>query len=688
KAKVKLGSHTFKSIADTIKVWTSSPNGNKDTFNFFDTLIVIKKPTPPPTASAGADRDMCFGTSTKVGTTGLTGHKYSWTSNPAGFTASGFNAVVSPTVTTTYKLVITNTATGCFGEDSVVVTVLSTPTVTMDTAKAICIGDSVQIGPAIVEPTYSYYWTSTPAGFTSNDANPYVKPGTTTKYKLTVSNINLCTAVDEVEVSVNPLPYAFSGVDKSVCKGQSTQIGWSPTTGNSYSWRSIPAGFSSTSSNPTVTPTADTTKYIVKVTNASGCVNEDEVMVTISPLPVANAGADTNICVGKSAKIGAASQTGYTYSWTSRPAGFTDFAANPTVSPKVTTTYKVLTRNANGCTSEDSVTVRIVAPPVAEAGAAKEICAGETVSIGTAAVSGVMYSWTSTPAGFTSTDAVVNVSPTVNTTYKVVATNATGCTSQSQVTVSIKPVPVANAGTAKSICPGVATQIGAAAVNGYSYSWTSVPAGFTSADANPTVSPNVTTTYKLVVTGAEGCKAESQVTITAALPQSNFTVKASGLKVDFKAVNTTYKKYEWNFRDGSFDTGATVTHTFPASGNFRVTLKVTHPDGCLSSTDSVITISGVGINRVETPVSGINIYPNPFTTGTTLCYTLQKRAQVNITLLDVTGKQIAELVNNTLPGGDYTQQVNADYYKLKPGIYFIQMQVDGAASTRKIMKVE
>lgn len=689
RAKVKLGSHTFQSTADTIKVWTSLPNGNKDTLNVFDTMLVIRRPTPPPTPSAGTDRDMCYGTSTKVGTTGQPGHKYSWTSNPAGFTGTGFNAVVSPTVTTTYYLTMTNTATGCSGIDSVVVNVMAAPTVAMDTVKSICKGDSVQVGPSVIEQTYSYYWTSTPAGFTSNNPNPYLKPSATTTYKLTVSNINLCTATEEVVVTVNNLPNAFGGADKNICKGESVQIGWSPVNGETYSWRSIPAGFTSSTSNPTVKPTADTTKYILTVTNASGCKSEDEVLVTITPMPVADAGADAQICAGASAKIGAAAVPGQTYSWTSRPAGFTDFAANPTVSPKVTTTYKLVARNSNGCTTEDSVTVTIVAPPVADAGAAKAICAGESVSIGTTAANGVTYSWTSVPAGFTSTDAMPVVSPTANTTYKVVATNATGCTSESQVTVTIKPVPVADAGTAKTICPGIPTQIGTAAVTGNTYSWTSVPAGFTSADANPTVSPMVTTTYKLVVTGAEGCKAESQVTITAALPTSNFTAKTSGHKVEFKAANKTYTKYVWNFRDGSRDSsGPELTHTFPADGNFRVTLTVTHPDGCTSSTDSTIKVDAVGIDPVETAVADVRIFPNPFSSATTLTYTLQKRAQVNITLLDVTGKQVAQLVKSTLPGGDHSLSIKADDYKLKAGIYFVQIQVDGAASTRKIMKVE
>ena len=687
KAKVKLGSYTFGNTADTIKVWSSLPNGNKDTVPFTDTVVIIKKPTTPPLANAGDDQAICSGTTVKIGTTGVPGHKYSWTSDPPGFTSVSFNPNVTPTVSTTYKLVIYNTASGCTGEDSVFIQVKPVPSAVLDSAKTICKEDSVQIGPT-PDANLIYSWSSTPAGFSSTIANPYVKPSVTTTYKLTIMDTGGCSITYPVEVKVNPLPVAVAGVDKVVCKGTTVLLGRSANANETYSWRSIPAGFTSTQSNPTLIPKNDTTVYILRVTNPTGCFSEDEVTVVVTSPPVANAGADTTICIGKSIKIGSNFENGVSYSWSSRPSGFVDYSASVTVSPKVTTTYKVTARNSNNCTSQDSVTITVVPLPTVNPGSNKRICMGETVTLGPTAVNGMTYSWTSTPAGFTSTDAQISVSPTENTTYNVVASNQYGCTANGQVTVTIKPSPTAKAGTDKDICPGAPIQIGETPLSNLTYSWTSIPAGFTSTSANPTVNPTTTTTYKLMVTDTSGCKAEDEVIVVVAMPTADFTVPSTSLNATFKATTASFLKYEWKFGDGNTDTGRVVSHTYPQAAQYKVRLTVYKTDSCSITKDSFVTIGTVGINQPEKPVSDISIYPNPFTSSTTLSYTLFKRAQVNIILTDITGKQVAELVNKVQANGDYKQEINADTYKLKPGIYFIQMQEEGAGTTRKIMKLE
>jgi hypothetical protein len=66
----------------------------------------------------------------------------------------------------------------------------------------------------------------------------------------------------------------------------------------------------------------------------------------------------------------------------------------------------------------------------------------ESTQIGSAAVSGSTYSWTSAPAGFTSTAANPTVTPLVTTTYTVVETiTATGCTDTNSVVVTVNPLP-------------------------------------------------------------------------------------------------------------------------------------------------------------------------------------------------------------------------------------------------------
>jgi hypothetical protein len=76
---------------------------------------------------------------------------------------------------------------------------------------------------------------------------------------------------------------------------------------------------------------------------------------------------------------------------------------------------------------------------IAAAGSDQTINYGSSATIGAAAISGSTYSWVSSPAGFTSTDANPTVSPTTTTIYTVTEINASGCTNSNSATVTVNP---------------------------------------------------------------------------------------------------------------------------------------------------------------------------------------------------------------------------------------------------------
>ncbi|MCX6244363.1 MAG: T9SS type A sorting domain-containing protein [Bacteroidetes bacterium] len=83
----------------------------------------------------------------------------------------------------------------------------------------------------------------------------------------------------------------------TLCGGESSQLNsmaYGGTGNYSYSWTSIPAGFTSTLKNPTVTPT-DTTMYVVTVSDGVQ-THHDTTRVSVVPAPVAFAGNDTTVC--------------------------------------------------------------------------------------------------------------------------------------------------------------------------------------------------------------------------------------------------------------------------------------------------------------------------------------------------------------------------------------------------------
>jgi enterochelin esterase-like enzyme len=66
-------------------------------------------------------------------------------------------------------------------------------------------------------------------------------------------------------------------------------------------------------------------------------------------------------------------------------------------------------------------------------------------------------------------------------------------------------------------------------------------------------------------------------------------------------------------------------------------------------------------------------YPNPFNPSTTIIYSIPKKSDVTIRILDVLGSEVATLVNKEQPQGNY--EVEFDGSGLTSGIYFYRLQV-------------
>src|SRR5207249_1737518 len=100
-----------------------------------------------------------------------------------------------------------------------------------------------------------------------------------------------------------------------------------------------PTGFNDTTSKPTISPTITTTYYLSEIITVTGCSSSDSAVITVNPLPAANAGKSQAICNGDSTGIGTISVSRNTYTWSSFPSGFTSTISNPKVNPTVTTSY-------------------------------------------------------------------------------------------------------------------------------------------------------------------------------------------------------------------------------------------------------------------------------------------------------------------------------------------------------------
>lgn len=78
-------------------------------------------------------------------------------------------------------------------------------------------------------------------------------------------------------------------------------------------------------------------------------------------------------------------------------------------------------------------------------------------------------------------------------------------------------------------------------------------------------------------------------------------------------------------------------------------------------------------------------YPNPFINETNISFSLAEAAAVTLTLYDISGRTIEELINRELQEGDYIIEWNSG--KVQSGIYFCELKTGFSTQTIKLFKM-
>jgi len=79
-------------------------------------------------------------------------------------------------------------------------------------------------------------------------------------------------------------------------------------------------------------------------------------------------------------------------------------------------------------------------------------------------------------------------------------------------------------------------------------------------------------------------------------------------------------------------------------------------------------------------------YPNPFNPTTTVGFSLSSAAYVDVTVYDITGRVIENLVGEYKSEGPHKVVWNAS--NMASGVYFVQLNVDGFTDTQKLMLIK
>jgi predicted outer membrane repeat protein len=188
-------------------------------------------------------------------------------------------------------------------------------------------------------------------------------------------------------------------------------------------------------------------------------------------------------------------------------------------------------------------------------------------------------------------------------------------------------LPDAHAGADTLICAGDTVKIGRDGNPRHTYSWTSSPAGFTSASATPVVNPSVPTAYFVEVSNGTviahdtvQVSMSSSVTPAVTAATGNTTVCA-GTPTIFTATplyGGAHPSYQWRVNGNTAGTDSVVFSATVQNGD-QVSVQLTSSASCASpatATSNVITMTVTPVAVPQVTISG----PLSFCPGDTVTY--------------------------------------------------------------------
>ncbi len=127
-------------------------------------------------------------------------------------------------------------------------------------------------------------------------------------------------------------------------------------------------------------------------------------------------------------------------------------------------------------------------------------------------------------------------------------------------------------------------------------------------------------------------------------------------------------------KDGTLYLGVHDVSLLPGQQKTLIAIKDT---GTVSVVEKKIMIKDYSLSQN---------YPNPFNPATIISYQIPKEGQVSLKVYDILGNEVATLVNEIKPAGEYQVEFKAG--TLASGIYFYSLQAGSFMETKQMMLVK
>ena len=525
----------------------------------------------------------------------------------------------------TVQLIVTN-STGCTN------TVTHTNSIIIGSVNAeftypanICLGNSFVFSNTSSPTPLSVSWNFGD-GTTSTVLNPvksYTAAGT---YTVTLSsNFGGCQASKTRTITVLTKPSAaFTATSTTSCSAPFTVNFTNTSSGSVSSEWLFGDGATSNLTNPNHTYTALGNFTVTLIsTNANGCsdtlVKTDYVkmqlpIATINNLP--QQGCAPLSVTFSSSVTGADSVATYLWNFGN---GVTSTQANPTYT-FTTGNYDIqlIITTANGCI--DTVVVQegvkaAIKPTANFSATPRDLCAKLPVQF-TDSTTGTVttWDWNFGDGARSTIQNPIHIYEDTGLFNITLIVGNNGCFDTLTYTnyIHVKP-PIAIFTVSPSCANKYLRVFTDRSIGADTWNW-DFGDGTTSTLQNPshTYSSVGTFTVSLtVVNFSTGCDYTTTTLIRVANEQALFTASSLELcrnsSTRFTATSMqgspAIVSFEWNFGDGSFDTGNNIIHTYIQKGLYTVSLKITDVNGCTDSLSKINYIKVVGPTAAFTPAT-------------------------------------------------------------------------------------
>lgn len=362
---------------------------------------------------------------------------------------------------------------------------------------------------------------------------------------------------------------------------------WTPTT-----YLNNPA-----IANPTVTPPAGftgTITYVLTAT-ANNCTDDDTVVVTINPQPVASITPAGPFCTGSGSHQLSASPPGGTWSGTGvNSSGL----FNPPSQGTYTVNYSV---TVGGCTGSTSIQIQVNNPPNASISPAGPFCETANLYQMLGSPSGGVWGGDVGPTGIF--DPVAEGPGNHIITYTA---TSNGCTSTATTTVVVNPSPIVSVNSPGNLCTssGIITLTGNP--GGGVFSGTGITAGGQVNTGTIGVGPH-TITYTV---SQNGCPGTAMLTFTVNGPPTVSITSVPPLCVNSNPVQLIGSPSGGSWSGtGVFNSG--IFDPVIGQGTYIASYTVTAANGCIGTATTSIVVNGLPNVNIQDP-GPICIDTDPF----------------------------------------------------------------------------